>query len=254
MPRIARKDLNTPYLHVMIQGVNKEYVFNNNYYKEVYLKTIDVHKSDYNLEILAYCMMNNHAHFAFYVEDKVELAKLMHKVNTKYAKMYNEKNNRCGVLFRNRYQIEPIYNVKHLVNCINYIHQNPVKAGIVSKCEDYKYSSFKDYQTNKGLAKSRVLANVFGGNCDYMKLFAKECGKIFIDVDKPNKSTIDSHILSGMVEFKTEYKDSLADIFSDRRELERLFKYLKVVCGIKYADIGRFFDINKSTLNRIKQG
>ena len=41
MPRQARKDLNTPFLHVMLQGVNKEYIFYKNEYIEKYKKVAD---------------------------------------------------------------------------------------------------------------------------------------------------------------------------------------------------------------------
>lgn len=94
--------------------------------------------------------MSNHVHFTIYVEDINELSQLMFKVNSKYAQMYNKKNNRCGVLFRNRYQIQPIFNERQSLNCIDYIYKNPVKAGMVSRCEDYKFSSYNDYKKNAG--------------------------------------------------------------------------------------------------------
>ena len=122
MPRIARKNLNTPFLHVMVQGVNREYIFDSNERMELYLRIINENVSDYELTIMAYCMMNNHAHFLIYVEDTKELGKFMHKCNLQYAQIYNREKNRVGVLFRNRFQTEPIYNQKYLINCIKYIH------------------------------------------------------------------------------------------------------------------------------------
>ena len=118
MPRKARKDLNTPFLHTMIQGVNKEYIFYKKEYIKMYLDIINTNIGYFNFEILAYCIMNNHAHFLIYVDDMNEFAKFMHKVNLQYAQLYNKKENRCGVLFRNRYRTEPIYDRKYLINCI----------------------------------------------------------------------------------------------------------------------------------------
>ena len=80
--------------------------------------------------------MNNHAHFLIYTQDLEDFSKFMHRVNLIYAQKYNKEKNRCGVLFRNRYESEPIYNEKYLINCIKYIHDNPVKAGIVKKNEE----------------------------------------------------------------------------------------------------------------------
>ena len=90
MPRLARKNLNTPFLHIMIQGVNKEYIFNENKYIEKYLEIIDKEKENYNFTILAYCIMNNHAHFLVYVEDIKNFGKFMQKLNLIYAQMYDK--------------------------------------------------------------------------------------------------------------------------------------------------------------------
>ena len=48
---------------------------------------------------------------------------------------FNKKENRVGIVFRNRYVSEPIYNERYLAKCINYIHMNPVKAGMVNEYE-----------------------------------------------------------------------------------------------------------------------
>lgn len=75
MPRVSRKDLQTPFLHVMVQGVNKEYIFKNEEYIEEYLNIIEQKKENYNFLILAYCMMSNHAHFLIYTENVEEFGK-----------------------------------------------------------------------------------------------------------------------------------------------------------------------------------
>ncbi len=116
IPRIARKNLDTPFIHVMVQGVNKEFIFYKNKYIEKYLSIIEANKEKYDFTILAYCVMNNHAHFLVYTEGINDFGKFMHKINLLYAQMYNKEENRYGVLFRNRYKTEPIYDIKYLVN------------------------------------------------------------------------------------------------------------------------------------------
>jgi len=168
IPRKARKDIETPFLHIMVQGVNREYIFESSGHIELYLKLFNKNIKAYNLTLMAYCIMNNHAHFLMYVEDIKELGKFIQKCNLQYAQKYNREKHRVGVLFRNRYQTEPINNIKYLINCIKYIHQNPVKAKMVSRCEDYKYSSYNDYKNNVGLAQSNVVKGIFGENCDFV--------------------------------------------------------------------------------------
>ena len=52
IPRVARKNLDTPYIHVMVQGVNKEYIFYKNEYIEKYLNIIKENKENYNFTVM----------------------------------------------------------------------------------------------------------------------------------------------------------------------------------------------------------
>ena len=186
--RVARKDLNSQFIHVMVQGVNKEYIFKNRDYVESYLNIINENKIKFELTIIAYCVMSNHAYFLIYTKDIEQLGKFMHKVNLLYSNLYNQRENRCGVIFRNRYRAEPIKDMKYLINCIKYIHDNPVKAGMVPKCEDYKYSSYKDYINNEGVTQTEIMKTMFGEKCNYSLQFKSAYEKKFMDIEDENKN------------------------------------------------------------------
>ena len=98
---------------------------------------------EHKIKIISYCIMNNHAHMLIETEKISELSKYMQRLNTKYAMYYNKKYNRVGYVFRDRYKAEGIYSEEQLYNCIRYIYNNPVKAGICFKAEDYPYSNYK---------------------------------------------------------------------------------------------------------------
>lgn len=250
MPRVSRRELNTEFLHVMVQGINKEYIFNKKIYIELYLKIINDLIIDYNITIIAYCMMNNHAHFLFYTEDINELGIFMKRVNQKFAKIYNCKENRCGSLFRNRYQSEAIYNVKYLINCIKYIHNNPVKAQIVSSCEDYQYSSYKDYMSNKGATQSDIMKRIFGENCDYSVLFRNAYNRKYIDIDDEK---MDEYINEGIREFLENKDIKITDILSNRQILIELIAFLKNEYKISYIGIREFLKIPRGTMSILKK-
>ena len=57
MPRIARKDILSNFIHVMIQGINKEYIFKDKFEIRVYLKYLQENIKDTNIKIISYCMM-----------------------------------------------------------------------------------------------------------------------------------------------------------------------------------------------------
>ena len=253
LPRVARKDLNTPFLHVMVQGVNKEYIFNKESYIKEYLNIIDKLKKDYNITFIAYCIMNNHAHFLVYVKDIKEFGKFMQKVNLRYSNLYNREENRCGVIFRNRYRTESISDIKYLINCIKYIHENPVKAGIVQKCEDYKFSSYKDYINNVGLTQSEIMKNLFGTNCNYDMLFNKSIDKRFIDIEEKRQDEIKKYILGEIRNFQVENNKELVDIFSNKTILKELIMYLKIKCNFKYKEIQNTLEMSRRTIDEIKR-
>ena len=253
LPRLARKDLNTPFLHVMVQGINKEYIFNEEKYIKKYLEIINKVKENYDFTIMAYCIMNNHAHFLVYVEDIQSFGKFMQKVNLMYSKAYNKSQDRVGVLFRNRYQIEPIYDEKYLINCIKYIHENPVKANMVSKCEDYKYSSYNDYISNSGVAKSDIVKKCFGEDLSY---FQEDCHiykRKFIDVEEESLEEIKEHILDGITEYQSKTKINISDIFLDRKIFKTLILFLKKEKKITYNEIANFFDISINALQYLRK-
>ena len=207
--RVARKDLNTPFLHVMVQGVNKEYLFYNEWYIKKYLEIIKERIEEFKITIIAYCIMNNHAHFLVYVDDINELGKFMHGVNLQYSNIYNKKEERCGVLFRNRFKAEPIYEIKYLINCIKYIHNNPVKANMVTKCKDYKYSSYNDYITNTGCSQSTIMKSIFGYNYDYSKAFENSYDKRFMDIKDDKQKYLNEYIESSIYSFEKLNNTSL---------------------------------------------
>lgn len=250
MPRISRKDLKTPFIHVMVQGVNKEYIFNNEKYINEYLKMISNIKKNYNLEILAYCIMNNHAHFLIYTKNIEEFGEFMQKVNLHYVQFYNKKENRYGVLFRNRYKSEPTYDSKYLLNCIKYIHNNPVKANIVEKCGEYKYSSYGDYINNVGLSQAKILKEIFGNNCNYAKMFNYVCDKKYMDIEADY--CINDYIQGGIKEFKNIKNIDLSLVLSNRIILKELILFLKETWGIQYTDIRNFFNISRGIMDKLK--
>ena len=89
MSRIPKKYMNTSFFHIMIQGINKEYIFKEEKDIKKYIKIIKETKEEIEgiaLQIVAYCIMNNHVHLLIYTNDKQCLTKFMHRTNLMYAK------------------------------------------------------------------------------------------------------------------------------------------------------------------------
>lgn len=241
MPRKASKDLSASFFHVIVQGVNKEYIFDKEHYIKKYLSLIDKYKRTYNIEILAYCIMNNHAHLLLQIQDYKQMSYFMHKINCIYAQFYNYKENRVGVVFRNRYVSEAISDIKHLKSCIKYIHMNPVKAKIVTSCSQYKYSTYNDYITGKGVTENKFLEDIFGQQ-EYSKIFSEADDNIvFYDIERNNYE-----IIENILEFyKNQNKMSLSEIIANKRILKEIINILKSEYKVSYVDIRKKLGISK---------
>lgn len=170
MPRVNRKYYISSFLHIMVQGINKEDIFKNEFYKDLYLKLINENRDEFNLKILAYVIMSNHTHILVNYSNIEDVSKFMHKINQNFAQIYNKMEDRVGYVFRGRYRCEQIKDEAHLYNVLVYIHYNPIKAKMVKNVFDYKYSSYNQY-LNGDIGKEiiHMVFNVY----DYKKIFIR---------------------------------------------------------------------------------
>lgn len=204
MPRISRDTFSSGFFHIMIQGLNKEYIFKENHDKNKYLYLMKRYYSEYKIKMISYCIMNNHAHFIIYSNDIMEISNYMHKINTIYAMNYNRINKRVGYLFRDRYKSQYIYNKEYLLKCIKYIHMNPVKAGLVDKEQDYIYSSYNDFKHKKGYVDESVIKLVFNNKENYTNIFNNIQDSDIEIMDIDNNDNFEIAVKNYLVENKTE--------------------------------------------------
>ena len=121
MSRNPRNYLQTSFFHVITQGINKSYIFNSEDEIKYYIKLMYCLKDEYNIKILAYCIMNNHAHILIESSNIQNLSKYMQRLNMRYGIFYNKKHNRVGYVFRDRFKSQGIYSEKQFYNCMKYI-------------------------------------------------------------------------------------------------------------------------------------
>lgn len=174
----------------MVQGLNKEYIFDEDYYKDKYINLIKKYIKKYNILLLSYCIMDNHAHMLVYTEQVNQLSMFMQNINSKFALYYNKNITRVGYVFRGRYNSQYISDKKYLLNCLNYIHMNPVNANMVKKPEEYKYSTYNDYLSKTGIINDIVLNKVFDKEENYLDIFLNISNKEFevMDIDREERN------------------------------------------------------------------
>ena len=145
MSRQKRQLSQSGLYHIIFRGISRQNIFEeeSDYVKlkEIIKKVIKETKA----EIYAYCFMTNHVHLFLKENALGDISKIMTKILSHYATWFNIKYLRSGALFSNRYKSEPIEDERYYLGLIRYIHQNPLKAGMVKSIDEYPYSSYTEY-------------------------------------------------------------------------------------------------------------
>jgi|SRR5690554_4387646 len=165
MPRVARAKSGTGIYHVIIRGVNRQKIFQDDKDRKRFLQLAAKYKKECGFELYAYCLMINHVHLLLR-EHQEPLAQIMKRISSSYALWYNKKHERCGHLFQERFRSEPVENNDYFLTVLRYIHQNPQKAGFVDSVEGYKWSSYHEYikEQKDGMVDTEPAFRLIEGN------------------------------------------------------------------------------------------
>lgn len=245
MPRKARKHINAYFFHVMCQGINKEKIFEKPEFIEKYLECIKRYKDEFFVNVIAYCVMPNHVHLLLHSYDLEKLSGFMHKVNSVYAMMYNNKKERVGYVFRDRFKMEGIADNKYLSACILYIHNNPVKAGICKHVADYRYSSYKEFISKPWLINNDMIKNNIG---------IKEYEEIEIQSLLEESRFLDEEISLEIIakdiinEFVKNSNKEIHEILNDSKCRKELLIQLHIKNNISCRCIGRVLPLERKKI------
>lgn len=123
-------------------------------------------------EILSYCLMPNHFHLLIYADERtVQTVKIgnndinvlsygFQNLLSSYTKAINRKFERTGSLFTQNTKAKALASMPDGYICLKYIHQNPLKAGLVQDMKEWGFSSYQDYAgIRNGSLCNQVLAN-----------------------------------------------------------------------------------------------
>jgi putative transposase len=135
--------------HVYNRGNNRETVFFEANHYLYFLRKLRQHVLPHG-QLLAYCLMPNHFHLLIApgesVAEQHPLRQAIGTVLGSYTQGINREKNRTGAIFQARTKAVALTSFENYpLACFHYIHQNPVRAGIVVRREDWPYSSYRDY-------------------------------------------------------------------------------------------------------------
>ena len=257
MPRIARVKSNSGMYHIMLRGANRQEIFHDDYDRSRFLDIVEKYKMQSKMNIYAWCLMGNHVHLLV-KEGNEDISVTMKRIGVSYVWHYNWKYHTNGHLFQDRFRSEIVENSPYLLRVMRYIHQNPVKAGIVERAEDWKWSSCREYYgkslVSKNLADQEYILSHFSDNLSIAKERFKEFN-VIPDIDSflderdfwrrmtDQEAGIEIKNLLGPME--------IAQVKSlPKTERTRVLRKIKEINGLSLRQAARILGVSPSLINR----
>ncbi len=191
MPRQKRIKSISGYYHIMLRGNERSNIFRNDEDKLRFMEILSAKKTGDKFHLHAFCLMDNHVHLLL-SEMKEDIATVIKRITVSYVHYFNKKYKRVGHLFQDRFRSEAVDQESYLLALVRYIHQNPVKAGMVERAADYKWSSYNCYiNTNhyfSHLLNTDTILSLFAKDRNeairrYKKYMNEDCSENFIDIN-----------------------------------------------------------------------
>ena len=144
MPRYARLHYPGGVFHVISRCLNHEHLIQDAADRQKYLDLLGSTLERTDATLLAWCLMSNHVHLVVRAGDQ-PLERLVKPLHTGYAGWKNRKLRRIGPVFAGRFKSPLVDAESYLLELVRYVHNNPVRAGLVPRAEDSTWSSQRAY-------------------------------------------------------------------------------------------------------------
>lgn len=259
MPRQRRKLSKSNIYHVMERGNERKAIFLDDEDRKRFITMLLSKNEDNEYSVYAYCLMDNHVHLLIN-EKEDSLSRIMQRLSISYAGYFNRKYTRIGHLFQDRFKSEPVEDDRYLLAVIRYIHQNPVKAGIVKRVRDYKWSSYGEYlgvndEQIKIIDRTYILGMFHSDEEKAVELFTKYMEKQdksqFLDIKEEEMSYSEAFkIIHSILQEYQLTPESLKD-YSDIILRNKLVCEIRERTQLSQRKIAKALNMDKSTVNRI---
>lgn len=139
---MGRVQLDQANWHVTARGARRLLLFHDDADYKVFYGMLGDSCRHAEMELIADCLMSNHFHLSLGGGTR-QLTACMHRLNRAYSGYHNDRYGLSGHAFEQRYYGEPIPGEFLLKRVVRYIHLNPVRGGLVTRPENYPWSSYR---------------------------------------------------------------------------------------------------------------
>jgi len=239
--RKARVKSSSGIYHIILRGINRQSIFADDEDRMKIIKTLAKYKEISQCRIFAYCLLDNHVHILLQ-ESQEPIGMIIQRVSSSYVIWYNGKHERCGHLFQERFKSEAVETDSYFLTVLRYIHQNPIKAKIVTNVADYKWSSYSEYTKRGQLVDTEYALTMFSDRSDEAVArfiqFSQEANRDACLEIPQMKVKVSDDVLCQMV--KQQFGVNAIKICNERKEKQDdILRVMKEVDGTNIRQIAR---------------
>jgi REP element-mobilizing transposase RayT len=192
----------------MSRGNERQDIFRCDDDRKMFLDLIGDFSERFEIDVFAYVLMDNHFHLLLRTRE-ANLPKAMQWLGTTYTRKFNNRHDRSGHLFQGRYKSILVENDQYMLHLSCYIHRNPLRAGIISRLADYRWSSYPSYgyarKTPKWLDTSLILNLMTNSRTD-PHLQYREKVQQYSDETKNIWEDVEHGLIYGSEDFVTDIR------------------------------------------------
>ncbi len=141
MSRAWRIEYEGALYHVLSRGNEQRKIFTDDEDRKLFLELLGEMSERFKVEIYSYVLMTNHYHILLKTK-KANISKSMQWFGVTYTQRYNIRHKRSGHLFQGRFKSFIVENDAYMLQLSCYLHRNPLRAKIIKRLADFKFSSY----------------------------------------------------------------------------------------------------------------
>ena len=180
MARPLRLEFAGALYHLTARGNRRESIFLDDGDRRSFLDLLGKEVKQQGWVCYAYCLMDNHYHLMIETPEP-NLVRGMRRLNGVYTQAFNRRHNKVGHVFQGRYKAIVVDKENYLLELCRYVVLNPVRAKVVERPEDWRYSSYRAtagmIAPPEWLAAEKLLSFFDGQRANYRKFVSEGIGK-----------------------------------------------------------------------------
>lgn len=241
----------------MLRGANRQEIFHEDEDNIRFLLILDKYTKESEATVYGWCLMDNHVHLLLR-EGIEDLSSTIKKIGVSFVWYYNNKYKTTGHLFQDRFKSERVEKDEYLLTVLRYIHQNPVKARMVNKVEDWKWSSCLGYYGRDSFSKGLLAKNFI------LQMFSEDNSNAAIVRFREFNETVNNELcLDDEIKVRLSDQEARVEILKRIGELEiaqvkslaklekdGIFRKVKRIEGVSQRQVARILGVAPSLLSK----